>query len=392
MKLFMITGRGGGRDLAQGKRGAFYQTLEEFHRYWERIDIILPRAAGISEKNFFGNVFVHCSPWPLILYPFWFLKKGLELHRAYRFDLMTVHDFPPFYNGLGARLLWQKIRVPYILEAHHIPGYPRAGNLKETIYKEAWKIMARFETAKAKAVRVVNQKETPDFLIKAGVAREKIVYLPSMYIDLDVFKVYPVKSGGAGTAERLFDGVNSEIEKKYDLVFASRLEKNKGILNLMEAIRIIKQQKPDIKLLIIGSGLEKRNLESRIMNQGLGKNVSFSGWLETAREVAMAMNSAKVFINPSFNEGGPRVVLEAMACGLPVITTKVGLMPDLIRDGENGLLTDWDPGKMSEVILRLLGDQSLQSKFSEAGQVIAQQFEKKAMIRNYAESLQKLIE
>lgn len=376
MKLLMITGLGGGKNLARGKRGALYNTLEEFHRYWERIDIILPKVQSPKSKVqslLFGNVFVHTSPYPLIFHPWWFLKTGTELQREHHFDLMTVHDFPPFYNGLGARMLWRRTKIPHVLEVHHIPGYPRAANLKEEIYRQWWKIFAEFDTAKALAVRVVNQQEAPAFLKQYGVLEEKIKYIPSMYIDLDTFKPYP------------------EIGKKYDLVFCSRLEKNKGIFNLIEAIKIAKRQKLDIKLLIIGSGPEKKNLEVRIKDWGLKENVIFSGWLETVRDVALAYNSAKIFVNPSFNEGGPRVVLEAMACGLPVVTTKVGLMHDLIRDGENGLFTDWDPAKLAEIILKLLNDSSLQNKFSQAGLVIARQFEKKAMIRNYAESLQKLI-
>lgn len=374
MKLLMISGFGG-TELARGKRGAFYNTLEEFHRYWERIDIILPRMTNgeLRITNLFDNVFLHPSSFPLTFQPFWILKKGADLYHQYKFDLVTVHDYPPFYNGLGARWFGHKTKVPYVLEVHHIPGYPRAGSIKERIYRQAWTMMAKFETAKARAVRVVNQKETPEFLMKVGVSKEKIVYIPSMYIDLDIFKHY------------------SEVGKKYDLVFASRLEKNKGIFDLIKAVKIAKEKKPDIKLLIIGQGAEKKNLELQTINYKLQTNIVFSGWLETARDVAMAMQSAKIFVNPSFNEGGPRVVLEAMACGLPVITTKVGLMHDLVRDGENGLFTDWEPSKMSEVILQLLGDASLQSEFSEAGQTIAQQFEKKAMIRNYAEKLQKLL-
>lgn len=370
-KLLMITGMGG-TELARGKRGAFYNTLEEFHRYWDRIDIFAP-SGGPNTTKYFDNVFIHCSSWPLLYHPAWILKKGIDLYREQKFDLMTAHEFPPFYNGIGARLLAGEIKVSYVLEVHHIPGHPKAGSFKELLYKKGWKIFAKFDTSKARAVRVVNQKETPNFLVNAGVSKEKIIYIPSMYIDLDIFKIYP------------------EVEKKYDLVFCSRLEKNKGIFNLLEAVKIAKQQKPDIKLLIIGNGPEKKNLESRIKNYGLKDNVIFSGWLETARDVALAYNSAKIFVNPSFNEGGPRVALEAMACGLPVITTKVGLMHDLIRGDENGLFTDWEPDKMAKVILKLLSDFSLQNKFSEAGLSIAQQFEKKAMIRNYAESLQKLI-
>lgn len=371
----MLTGWGGGRNLFLGKRGAFYYTLEEFHRYWERVDIILPKIPKHEgeTKTVFGNVYLHTASGPLFFYPFWFLKKALALHRQEKFDLMTVHDFPPFYNGIAARILWQKTKIPYVLEVHHIPGYPKAGSLKEGLYKQAWKLFAKFDAAKAKAVRVVNQKETPDFLVKAEVPAEKVKYVPSVYIDLDVFRVY------------------SEVEKKYDLVFASRLEKNKGIFNLIEAVKIAKEKKPNIKLLIIGQGPERKNLESRIKNLELENNISFSGWLETSSDVAKAYNNARTFVNPSFNEGGPRVALEAMACGLPIITTKVGLMHDLIIDNENGLFTDWNPKVMAEKIVYLLDNLELQEKFGQAGQVLAQQFERKNAIRNYAGGLQKLL-
>ncbi|MBI2057506.1 MAG: glycosyltransferase family 4 protein [Candidatus Yanofskybacteria bacterium] len=371
-KLLMITGD---RSLAAGKRGAFYNTLEEFHRYWERVDIICPQVKSreLKVESLFGNVYLHPSPWPLIFQPRWIFKKGKQIYRDQKFNLMTVHEFPPFYNGIGSRILWNMIKVPYVLEIHHIPGYPKAANLKEKVYCRLMKFFVKFDSKKAIAVRVVNRKETPDFLVKAGVAREKIKYIPSMYIDLDVFKAYP------------------EVAKKYDLVFASRLEKNKGIFNLVSAVLMAKKQMPDIKLLIVGSGPEKMNLESRIKNQGLENNIEFSGWLETSYDVAKAYNSAKVFVNPSFNEGGPRVALEAMACGLPVITTRVGIMHDLIKDGESGLFTDWEPKAIAEKITYLLGQPELQKKFGQAGQAVAMQFERKKMIRNYAEELKKII-
>ena len=97
-KLLMITGLGSAIDLASNKKGAFYNTLEEFHKHWERIDIIVPRIKGQKSeiKEFFGNVYVHISPWPLMFHPFWFVKKGWEIFKKQKFDLMTVHEFPPF--------------------------------------------------------------------------------------------------------------------------------------------------------------------------------------------------------------------------------------------------------------------------------------------------------
>src|SRR3989338_10228011 len=152
MKLLMITGLGSAKDLASGKKGAFYNTLEEFSKYWTRIDIICPHIENYKIENslkienfklkIFNNVFVHISPWPLVFHPFWFLKKGKEIYKEQKFDLMTVQDYPPFYNGIGARLLWSRIKVPYILEFHHISGYPKAANFKEKIYANEfiWKL------------------------------------------------------------------------------------------------------------------------------------------------------------------------------------------------------------------------------------------------------------
>ncbi len=119
----------------------------------------------------------------------------------------------------------------------------------------------RADSAKAKAVRAVNKKQVPDFLIKAGVPKDKIVYIPSFYIDLDVFRPLAV-------------------EKKYDLVFAARLEKNKGIRSLLEAVKfsIFNFQFP-MKLLIIGSGPLKQELVRFVEQNDLRDSVFFSGWL-----------------------------------------------------------------------------------------------------------------
>ncbi len=364
----------GDRALAEGKRGAFYNTLEEFHKYWDRVDIICPKTKFPTSDvgSFFGNVFTHPSPWPLMAQPFWILRKGRQIYKEQKFDLMTVHEYPPFYNGIGARLLWNKIKVPYILEIMHIPGYPKAANIKEEIYKTFLKFFIKSDSSKAKATRVINKNQTPGFLIKAGVARDKLIYIPAFYIDLNIFR--PLNA-----------------EKKYDLVFAARLEKNKGILNLIEAIGIVKKQKPGIKLLIIGSGPELSRIKLLATHYKLQTNIIFSGWLETLEDVARAYNSAKIFVNPSLNEGGPRVALEAMACGLPVITTKVGLMLDLVKDGENSLFSGWEPAELADKIIRLHNDIGLQNKFSLAGRDLVRQFEKGAAIRNYAEKLKQMI-
>src|SRR3989338_3414637 len=260
MKLLMITGLGSAKDLASGKKGAFYNTLEEFSKHWDRIDIICPHIDNCKIDNslkikncklkIFDNVFVQSSPWPLIFHPFWFLKKGVEIYKEQKFDLMTVHEFPPFYNGIGARLLWQRIRVPYVLEIFHIPGYPESSGVKEEIYKNLTSLFIKFDSKKAKAVRVVNQSQVPKFLIESGIPKEKIIYIPSIYIDSNVFK--PM-----------------DLPKEYDLIFVGRLEKNKGLNLLLEAISNVKLQMPNVKCLIVGTGPMKEHLELEISRLSL---------------------------------------------------------------------------------------------------------------------------
>ena len=364
----MITGRGSAIDLASGKRGAFYNTLEEFHKYWERIDIICPKARGPASPHSRGtqflNVFIYPSPWSLIFQPFWILKKGREIYREQKFDLVVVHEYPPFYNGIGAKWLWNKIKVPYVLEIFHIPGYPKAASLKEKIYKKMFYFFFGYDCRKAKAVRVMNNQIAKK-LLNLGIPESKIKLIPAIYIDLDIFRPMGLK-------------------KKYDLIFVGRLVKNKGVNLFLDAVK-----KLNCRAIIVGDGplLEKIKLE--IENWKL--KIDMYGWAKDSKEIAELLNQSKILVTTSYNEGGPRVLLEAMASGVPVITTRVGIAEDLIKDGENGFFIDWSGESISEKASKLLENTELQRNFASSGLEIAKKFEKRAAIKNYAEKLQKLV-
>ena len=365
MNLLMITGD---RSLAQGKKGAFYNTLSELHKYFDRIDVICPRTKG-QDVGFFENVHIHPSPWPLAFQWRWILKKGIEIYRGNPFQIFTCHEYPPFYNGLGAWLLWRKIKVPYILEIMHIPGYPKSAGIKERVYKFIFPFFIRFSAKHARAVRVINQREAPGFLKKVGVPESKLIYIPAFYIDTNVF--YP-----------------QNLAKEFDLVYAARLEKNKGLNILIKVVEEVKNTNPLVKLLIIGQGPERSRMEREVRHRNLSSNIIFSGWLKDQSEVAGMFNKSRIFINVAFNEGGPRVVLEAMACGLPIISTPVGVMVDVIKDEENSFLVDWQPSFIAHKIGILLIDADLYRRFSEEGRrLVLENFEKKKAVENYAQKL-----
>lgn len=362
-KLLMITGD---RSLASGKQGAFYNTLEEFHQYWDRIDIICPRGSTSGDKLacLFGHVFVHPSPEPLWKQPWWIYKKGLEIYQSQKFNLVIVHEFPPFYNGIGARLLWNKIKIPYVLEVHHIPGYPKIASFKEVVYRKLMRFFIGYDTKKSKAVRVVNQNQVPDFLKRAGVPAEKIKYIPSLYIDLGIFRPMGLK-------------------KEYDLIFVGRLVENKGTDLFLEAVK-----KLEATAVIVGEGALLKEVQLKTKNYKLKTKIW--GWAKDSQEVAELINKSKILIMPSGNEGGPRVVAEALACGVPVLATPVGMVPDFAKEGAVEVI-NWDAGDIVKKAQELLENQQLYEQYRQAGLILIQQFEKTAMIKNYADKLKEIL-
>lgn len=147
---------------------------------------------------------------------------------------------------------------------------------------------------------------------------------------------------------------DSEGEK---LVYVGRLTRKKGVEYLISAMRLTR----NVDLLIVGDGPDRQRLEK--MAHGL--RVEFVGKVPPER-IYQYLKQAKILILPSLYEGVPNVILEAMSMGVPVIATRVGGVPDVIRDGETGLLVE--PGRVEELaisIKKLIKDDNLRRKMSE---------------------------
>lgn len=352
----------GDRSLASGKHGAFYRTVDELRKHWDRIDIICPKIIGAVLKNPFPNVFIHYSSLSTIFQPFWIRRIGSRLIQEHGHDIATVHEYPPFYNGLGSWMLWRKTKLPYLLEIFHVPGCPKAGSFKEWIYRVLTRLFIARDARRARAVRVMNRHEVPEFLVRAGVPQEKIKLIPAIYIDPAVF--YP-----------------QEVDKKYDLIFVGRLEKNKGVDLFVKAVA-----ESGAKAIIVGAGPLEQGL--RAFAKSTGADIVFHGFAKDAHEVAHFMNESRVLVMCSYNEGGPRVVAEAMACGVPVVATRVGIVPDIVPIEQQ---CDWSSTDISDKAKRLLGNVEAYESARIAGLEVVKQFEKVPAIKFYADELKSLI-
>ncbi len=365
VKLLMISGD---RSILAGKRGAFWHTLEEFHTHWERVDVICPRSGQwpvvSGQTSEFENVWFHPSPWPLAWQKRWITEKGAQLIADHHHDVMTVHEYPPFFNGLGARKLHRVSGIPYVLEVHHVVGAPTAASLAERAGRLMSRLYLPWAARRACGVRVVS-RSVMDLLVAWGVPGEKLRLVPSFYLDAGALKP------------------DAAVAKAYDVVTAARLVANKGLLELIDAVGAL----PGVRLLLIGDGPLKTRLQRRVQTRGMADRVAFAGWLPDQRQLVHAMQSGRIFVMNSRSEGGPRSALEAMALGLPVIATRVGAMPEVIRDRENGVFTDGSVRDLSRQISRLLTDTAVQERLGQAARKILERFERKTLIRQYAEFL-----
>lgn len=144
------------------------------------------------------------------------------------------------------------------------------------------------------------------------------------------------------------------VSRPYALGFVGRLSAEKGILRLMEAISLLTRDLPSLKVPIVGDGPLRNEIERNIENAGLERNVTLIGW-KTRAEMPSVYGDLRLLVIPSYTEGLPNVLLEAMACETPVLATAVGAIPGIIRDGYNGFLIESnDPRKMAAAIANIL--------------------------------------
>ena len=140
----------------------------------------------------------------------------------------------------------------------------------------------------------------------------------------------------------------------------------------MKAINTVKSRRPGVLLKVIGSVAAVgrscyRQIEDYIKKKDLARNIKFCGYMD-AREVAQELSMSAMLILPSFHEPFGCVLAEAMAVGIPVVGTKVGGIPYIIRDNETGFLVEpGDAGALVEKMLILLEDKKLRREMGQKG-------------------------
>jgi glycosyltransferase involved in cell wall biosynthesis len=182
-----------------------------------------------------------------------------------------------------------------------------------------------------------------------------------------------------GVAPALYDRAEKREDGPPTLLFVGRLAAIKGLAVLLEAIATLRAHRPDLaalRLVLVGDGPERSALEARAAALGLGAVVEFTGYLSQTA-VAERLAQADVFVLPSFAEGVPVVLMEALASRTPVVATRVAGVAELVEDGVSGLLIPpGDPAPLADALARLLGDSGLRARMGAAGrEIVAAEFD-----------------
>ena len=171
---------------------------------------------------------------------------------------------------------------------------------------------------------------------------------------------------GNGIDEKFFHPKQkkSESEKRY-IMFVGHIAREKGLFDLVEAGRHVCGKNNDITFIIAGKGRDLNKLKRKIKKLKLHHKFIILGQVSKDRLVKLYQNAA-LFVLPSYHEGIPTVLLEAMSCGIPVIATDVRGNRDVISSGENGILVPpRAPKKLAESILYVLGDEKLRERIGK---------------------------
>lgn len=358
----------GDRQVAIGERGPFWSMQRHFSTFFERVDVLVPvQEREPTVLTIHDNVHFHPAQVGRGQMPKWIETYGAALIDEHRHGLIVSHDYGTFYNGRGSARLSRKTGVPFVSELHHIPGHPVAKGAAERAEMLLARAYVRWVKNKTRAFRVVNETEMPDLLRSWGVSPEKIAVLPSQYLDFDVF--HPPRR---------------ETAIARDLVFAGRMVPNKCVDRILEAMAILAAQGKRMRAMMVGKGPDRAALMKQAEALGLAGDIEWVEWIADPRELAEVYRTSRVCVCASTCEGGPRFTVEAMACGTPVVSTPVGVMADLLKDGAAGKLASFDvQGLVAALIDVTTHEGHRRDRGSEAIRRV-QPFEYHAALERYA--------
>ena len=286
------------------------------------------------------------------------LARLVEHLKKQRVQIVHTHNtYAQFYGTLAAKLAG----VPIVINTQHGGGCG-----------ESWKARWQFQLANRWTQRVV------------GVSHDAARLCQQQ------------DPGSQNKITTIWNGINLDRftyhgpKRTPTAISVARLSATKDFPTLLRAVSLVLPQVPDFRLRIVGDGPERSKLETLIDDLNLRRHVELLG---ERHDVPALLADSGFFVSSSLSEGISLTLLEAMAVGLPIVTTAVGGNPEVVLDGHTGRLAPaGNPAALAGAIVDLCGERDLWSAMGTLGrQRVEQNFEIRNMIRNYEALYEELL-
>lgn len=176
-------------------------------------------------------------------------------------------------------------------------------------------------------------------------------------------------------------------ERSRFIGYIGRLSAEKGVQNFTEALSAILSNHLDLRVLIGGDGQLKETIEKSLQEQGIRSNVDLPGWI-SHDGLPKYLNQLRLLVLPSYTEGLPNIMLEAMACGTPVLATPVGAIPDVIQDEVTGFIMENNtPECIARSVMRALNHPDLEGIAERGRQYVEKEFTFEKAVERWQEIL-----
>ena len=282
---------------------------------------------------------INRSRWKLLTLLRQFLVC-LWLARRRQFDVVVSFSLVPY--GMFALVVGALTRTPTHLgiigSDLDVHANARYGPVVRWLFR-------RFD------VVTVSGSDFRDRLVAMGVRRERIFIV-----------LHPVRSEYAAASVR--------ESPDYDVLWLTRLSPEKDPMLFVDALTELRDRSVEFRAAIVGGGSMEEEVRRAVADRGLDDAVDVPGWANSPVEY---YRNARVYVLTSEREMLPLSLVEAMLVGVPPVTPPLGAIPDIVDDGENGLLVDRDPVAYADAIERLLTDESFRAAVAAAAPEVESQ-------------------
>jgi N-acetyl-alpha-D-glucosaminyl L-malate synthase BshA len=348
---------------------------------------------GLSKRGCEVHFFSYELPFRLTTFEANFIFHEIDILHY------PLFKYPPYTETLAARLADESLRHRFdIIHAHYAIPHATAAYLAARVLKnEAPKIIT---TLHGTDITLIGQDRSFFSITKFSIEQSDGVTTVSRYLREETLKAFSLKKdirvipnfvdtdrfqpGGAGCARRRFANSDEKI-----IMHMSNFRQVKNAPDVVRAFKIIQQEIPS-RLILVGDGPDAGNVLNLVRDLGLSEKVIFLG---NQDRVQYILPLADLFLLPSASEAFGLAALEALSCGVPVVASNIGGLPELIEEGVTGfLLPAGDFEGMADKSIKILKDNDLAQKMSAAArQVALDKYQTGEMIARYQNYYEEII-